>query len=122
MFEFQHGPQLGLILIGGVFVWSGVHHFLQFRTRTAWLASKKWPAPAALLTLGALLEIAGGLALITGQYVQIAALALIVFTVVASVTLLDFWNQTAEARTAAQNAFTGNIALIGGLILACSVG
>lgn len=122
MFEFQHGPQLGLILIGGVFVWAGVHHFLHFRTMTVWLASRKWPAPATLLTLGSLLEITGGLAFIVGQYVQIAALALILFTVVASVTLLDFWNQPIETRTAAQNGFTANIALIGGLILACSIG
>lgn len=122
MFEFQHGPQLGLILIGGVFAWGGVHHFLHFRTTAAWLASRKWPAPAVLLTLGSLLQIAGGLALMVGQYVQIAALALILFTVVASVTLLDFWNQPDDARTTAQNGFTANIALIGGLILACSIG
>jgi len=53
---------------------------------------------------------------------QPAALGLIVFTVLASVALLDFWNQPAGSRTAAQNAFTGNIALIGGLILACAIG
>lgn len=122
MFEFHHGPQVGLILIGGVFVWAGVHHFLHFGTMTAWLAGKKWPAPATLLTLGSLLEIAGGLAFIVGFHVPIAAVALIVFTVVASVTLLDFWNQPPETRAAAQNGFTANIALIGGLVLAFSMG
>ena len=122
MSVFVSTSQIGLFLIGGVFAWGGVHHFLHFRDLTGWLASRKWPFPALLLAAGSLFQIAAGGMLAFGLYVQPAALGLIAFTVVASVTLLDFWNQPPETRTSAQNAFTANIALIGGLILAGAIG
>jgi uncharacterized membrane protein YphA (DoxX/SURF4 family) len=99
MFDFQPHPHLGLILMGGVFAWA-----------------------ATLLTLGSLLQIAGGGLLIAGVLIPFSATGLIVFTVVANLTLLDFWRQPGETRQTSQNAFTGNIALIGGLLLAACGG
>ncbi|HWW11009.1 MAG TPA: DoxX family protein [Brevundimonas sp.] len=122
MFDFQPHPHLGLILMGGVFAWAGIQHFFHFRHLTGWLASRRWPFPATLLTLGSLLQIAGGGLLIAGVLIPYAAAALIVFTVVANLTLLDFWRQPVESRQTSQNAFTGNIALIGGLLLAACGG
>lgn len=118
----MHTSRIGLFLIGAVFAWGGIHHFLHFRDLTGWLGGRKWPFPALMLAAGSLFQIVAGGLLAIGLYVQPAALGLIAFTVVASITLLDFWNQPAETRTSAQNAFTANIALIGGLILACSIG
>jgi|GEM_PF-7098717 len=59
---------------------------------------------------------------LVGVLIPFAAAALIVFTVVANLTLLDFWRQPPEMRQTSQNAFTGNIALIGGLLLAACGG
>ena len=63
-----------------------------------------------------------GLALVLGFCVTWAALGLILFTVVASVLLVNFWDKEGEERIALTNAFQTNIGLIGGLMLAAAHG
>ena len=118
MFDLSLHPHPGLILIGGVFLLSALSHFREFGPRVAMLSSRGWPAPALLLAAGMALEIVGGGLLILGLLLPIAAGMLILFTVVASVTLLDFWRQPPETRLAARHGFTANVALVGGLLLA----
>lgn len=115
-------PHIGLVLIGAVFLWSALQHALNFKARVAMLTGRKWPAPALLLGLGMATEVVGGGLLIAGLLLPWAAGALILFTVAASVTLLDFWNQPPETRLATRNTFIGNIAWIGGLLLAATAG
>ncbi len=122
MFDLSPQPHLGLILIGGMFLLSAFSHFRAFSARVAMLSGKGWPAPAVLLGAGMTLEVAGGALLILGLLLPIAAGLLILFTVVASVTLLDFWRQPPETRLAARNGFTANVALVGGLLLAACRG
>lgn len=122
MFDLTLQPHIGAALIGAVFLWSVLQHGLNFRARVAMLKGKGWPAPTLLLLAGMGLETFGGVLLIVGLLLPWAAGALILFTVVASVTLLDFWRQPPEARYAIQNSFIGNIALVGGLLLAACRG
>ena len=122
MLDLQPALHPGLVLMGGMFVWAGVHHFRNFKVLTGWLVSKRWPFPRTLLTLGSILQIVAGALLMAGVLIPVATVSLIVFTVVANVTLLDFWRQPSDTRDTARNAFAGNIALIGGLMLAFSMG
>jgi putative oxidoreductase len=122
MLDLTPHPHVGAALIGAVFLWSALQHALNFRARVAMLSGKGWPTPAPLLLAGMGLEVFGGGLLIAGVLMHWAAAALVLFTVVASVTLLDFWRQPAETRHSVQNAFIGNIALIGGLLLAACRG
>lgn len=118
MFDLTPQPHVGAALIGAVFLWSALQHGLNFRSRVEMLKARGWPLPAPLLLAGMGLEVFGGALLIAGVLLPWAAGALILFTVVASVTLLDFWRQPPEARHAVMNSFIGNIAWIGGLLLA----
>jgi putative oxidoreductase len=59
---------------------------------------------------------------VLGFWVAWAALGLILFTVVASVLLVNFWDKDGEERIALANAFQTNIGLIGGLVLAAAHG
>lgn len=122
MIDLTPHPHVGAVLIGGVFLWSALQHALNFPARVAMLKGKGWPVPAVLLAAGMGLEVFGGALLIVGVLTSLAAAALILFTVVASVTLLDFWRQPPETRHAVQNTFIGNIALVGGLLLAACAG
>lgn len=45
-------------------------------------------------------------------------MALIIFTLAASVLALDFWRYSGAERQSIRNAFTINIVVVGGLILA----
>ncbi len=111
---------LGFVLLGGVFAWAGAGHFLKFRTIAGQLAERRLPFPAVLLAAGSSVEIVAGLCLATGMARPYAALALVVFTVVASVMMLDFWHYSGPERQGLRSAFTINIAVIGGLLLASS--
>ncbi|MER8776266.1 MULTISPECIES: DoxX family membrane protein [unclassified Mesorhizobium] len=59
---------LGLVLLGGVFIWAGAEHFLRFRAIAASLAERGFPAPKPLLAAGSVLEIGGGFCLATGLW------------------------------------------------------
>lgn len=106
------------LLIGGVFVAGGVEHFFAFKPLVEEARKKNIPMPATFVVVGSCWQIVAGLCLIFNLYRPWPALALLVFTVLASVTLLDFWRAEGPQREGMRHAFTVNIALIGGLILA----
>lgn len=114
-------PHLGFILLGGVFVWAGLEHFLRFRTIAGQLAEQGFPAPVPLLAAGSLLEIAAGLCVALGFYRPYAPAALVVFTIAASAMVLNFWRYSGQQRQGLRSAFIINFAVIGGLILAMAM-
>src|SRR5919197_1883786 len=108
---------LGYVLIGGVFVWAGAEHFLNFRTVAAQLKERGFPAPVPLLGAGSVLEIAAGLCLAIDLARAYAAVALIAFTVAASLLALNFWRYSGAERQMLRSAFIIDIAVAGGLLL-----
>jgi uncharacterized membrane protein YphA (DoxX/SURF4 family) len=66
--------------------------------------------------------VGAGLALALGVFVSWAALDLVLFTIVASVLLVNFRDKEGEERIALTNAFQTNIGLIGGLMIAAPQG
>lgn len=111
---------LGFILLGGVFVWAGAEHFLNFRSVSGYLTAKGVPAAALLLGAGSILEIVAGFCLATGVMRTYAAMALILFTIAATLMALDFWRYSGAERQGLRSAFIINFAVIGGLILAAT--
>lgn len=112
--------QIGLILLGGVFGWAGADHFLRFGQVAAMLKERGLPAPRAMLAAGSLVEIVAGLCLAARFQTIWAAAALILFTIAASVILLDFWRHDGVARQGPRSAFVINVAVIGGLMIAAA--
>lgn len=108
---------LGFVLLGGVFVWAGLEHFLRFRTITGQLGEQGFPSPAPLLAAGSLLEIGAGLCLVLGFQRPYAAAALVAFTLAASALALNFWRYSGPQRQSLRSAFIINFAVIGGLFL-----
>ncbi|MER8995535.1 DoxX family protein [Mesorhizobium sp. M0678] len=118
MIAFFH--HLGLVLLGGVFIWAGAEHFLRFRAIAASLAERGFPAPRPLLAAGSVLEIAGGFCLATGLGGPFPGAALAVFTIAASFMALNFWHCGGDEREALRTGFTINVAVLGGLIVAAT--
>lgn len=112
--------ELGSVLIGGVFVWVGAGHFLNFGTVTAQLKESGFPAPVPMLAAGSILEIVAGLCLAVGLARTYAALALLAFTLAASVLALNFWRYSGAERQAMRSGFLINVAVMGGLMLAAA--
>ena len=110
----------GRILLGGVFVVAGLRHLMIVPVLSVAVAARGVPFPRAVLLAGTGFQIGAGLALVLGFFTAWAALGLILFTIVASVMLVNFWDKEGEERIALTNAFQTNIGLIGGLMIAAS--
>lgn len=111
---------VGRILLGGLFVLGGVHHFFQLEFLTKMMTARGVPLARLTLIVGSVFQAVAGLLLILGFYVAPAALGLAVFTVIASIMFLNFWDMQGEAREAMKNVWKSNIAIIGGLFVAAA--
>ncbi|TGP57176.1 DoxX family protein [bacterium M00.F.Ca.ET.159.01.1.1] len=109
---------VGALLIGGVFIFAGIEHFVKFAAMRDYLAIQKFPAPALMLAAGSTVEIVAGFLLAIGMVRPFAAGALVIFTLATNVMLLRFWASEEPERQVLRNAFLINIAVIGGLLLA----
>jgi putative oxidoreductase len=111
---------VGRLLLGGLFVVGGIHHFFILPGITQALVARGVPAAKLVLLSGSVFQILAGLALILGFHPVWAALGLVVFTVAASVLLVNFWNMEGPARASAINTWQSNLAIIGGLLVAAA--
>ena len=111
---------IGRLLLGGLFVVGGIHHFFMLPGITQALAARGVPAAKLVLLLGSMFQILAGLALIVGFYPMWAALGLVAFTLAASVLLVNFWGMDGPTRANAITTWQSNLAIIGGLLVAAA--
>jgi putative oxidoreductase len=111
---------VGRVLLGGLFVVGGTHHFFSLPGITAAMTARGVPAARLVLIVGSVFQIVAGLLLMLGLCVAWASLGLVLFTLIASVMLLNFWDQQGAAREAARTGFQTNLAIIGGLLIAAA--
>jgi putative oxidoreductase len=113
---------VGRVMLAAMFVLAGISKIGGFDGTVAYIASKGLPLPVVAAAGTVLLEIAGGLALIIGWRARWAALALAVFTVVASVIFHAYWAMPVEEQRMQQLMFMKNMAVTGGLLMVFALG
>ncbi len=114
---------LARILLAYMFVLSGWQRLTDLSGLTKLLTDKQLPYPDILAYAAAIAEFGGAVLIILGLLTRLSAFALIVFTVLATVLLHDFWNMTdAAMRMANVTQFNKNLAIIGGLMLLVATG
>jgi putative oxidoreductase len=108
----------GRVMMGWIYVESGWRKLTGMDAFIASLSRRGVPYATVMGWIGAPLEFFGGLALVLGAYMRCAAIAMIVFTIVATLIGHRYW-EIAEpvARRMQQSHFAKNITIIGGLIL-----
>ena len=111
---------VGRLLLGGLFVYGGVHHLFTIPAITDVMIARGVPAARLVLLAGSAFQFIAGLLLVIGVFVAPAALGLVVFTLAASIMLLNFWDMEGPAREAAINVWQSNLAIIGGLLIAAA--
>lgn len=110
-------PLLGRILIGSMFLMAGISKLFGFAGIVGYIVSVGLPSPELLAVIAIIFEIGGGLSLILGYKAHHGALALVLFTILASVFFhTNFGDQTQMAL------FTKNFAIIGGLLYIMTFG
>jgi putative oxidoreductase len=109
---------IGRIILGGYFLYSGVHHFTNLGYLAGYAELKRIPTPkAAVVGTGALLAL-GGLSLLLGVLPIIGCILLLVFLAGVSPAMHAFWSvHDAQQRTVEMINFTKNAALAGALLM-----
>ncbi|WP_283842521.1 DoxX family protein [Bradyrhizobium sp. G127] len=108
---------VGRLLLGGLFVFAGVRHMFLIPVLTQAIAARGVPFPRLVLLAGSSFQFVGGVLLIVGLWMPAAAFGLIVFTIAASVMLLNFWDMDGPARQNIINVWLSNMAIVGGLLV-----
>lgn len=111
---------VGRVLLGGIFVVGGLRHFFILPQVTQVMTARGVPSARLVLIVGSTFQVVLGGLLILGVLVQPAALGLVVFTVAASVMLLNFWDMSGPEREATKHGFENNFGIVGGLLIAAA--
>ncbi|MBN8508121.1 MAG: DoxX family protein [Burkholderiales bacterium] len=109
-------------LLALMFIVAGLSKFGGLAGTAGYIASKGLPLPGVLAFLTALLEVVAGVAILVGYRTRLAALALALFTLLASVLFHNFWAMPAEQQMMQQLMFMKNLSITGGLLLLVALG
>ena len=110
------------ILLGLMFLLAGLSKFGNLAGTGSYIASGGLPMGSVLAVAAAALEVVASVALIVGFQARYAALALAIFTLLASVLFHNFWAMPADKAYMQQLMFLKNMAVIGGLLFVFSFG
>lgn len=113
---------VGRVLLAWIFMWAGYGKVMGYDGTAGYMASTGLPMVGVLLPLTILLELGGGIALIIGWKARWVALALAVFTLLASLMFHNFWAMQPEAVMTNTLLFYKNVAIIGGLLMVFAFG
>ncbi len=113
---------VGRILLAVLFVPAGYGKIAGFAGTVGYATAMGLPLPQVGVAIALVIELFGGLALLIGYRTRIAALALAVFTLVASFYFHAYWALPAEQQMMQQLMFFKNIAITGGLLAFAAFG
>ena len=113
---------LARLLLALIFVTAGFSKFGDLGGTAGYIASKGLPLPQVLAFMTAALEVIGGIALVIGFQARWAALALALFTLLATVLFHNFWAMPAAQQFVEQLMFMKNLSIVGGLLMVVSLG
>ncbi len=113
---------IGRILLAIVFVPAGFGKIAGFAGTVGYATAMGLPLPQVGVAIALVIELFGGLALLIGFRARYAAIALAVFTLVASFYFHAYWAVPAEQQMMQQLMFFKNIAITGGLLAFAAFG
>src|SRR2546423_2602153 len=108
----------GRVLMGWIFVESGFRKLTGMDAFIASLTNRRVPYASVLGWIGGAVEFFGGVAILLGFWTRCAALAMIVFVIIATLIGHRYWELTdAAARRMQQSHFAKNLTIIGGFLV-----
>ena len=109
---------IGRLIVGGFFLYSGVHHVLDTATLAQFAGAKGVPMPeVAVLLTGALL-IVGALSILLGILPRLGLACIILFLAGVTPTMHAFWSVTdPQMRQMDMANFMKNLALMGSAMM-----
>lgn len=113
----------GRILLGLLFLISGFGKIAGFDGTVGYISAQHLPLPALVAVLTIVVEIGGGIALVTGLATRQAALVLAGFTLLTAFIFHAFWSAPDAAVRAMQEInFLKNLSIAGGMFVLAAFG
>ena len=113
---------IGRVLIALIFAYFGYLKAMSFAGTVSYFTKWGFPLPEVSALLAIVFELGGGVLLILGWKARSVALALVVYTAIATAVAHRFWSYPPDQAFAQMSFFFKNLALIGGLIYIASFG
>ena len=114
---------IGRVLLGVIFLNSGLGKLLALGAFATSLESRGIPAPQVLAAVGASVEFFGGVLVILGLKTRLAGALLILFVIVATLIAHRYWDVAeAAARRGQEIHFFKNVSILGGFVLLVATG
>jgi putative oxidoreductase len=108
---------IGRLLISVVFVMGGIGKVLGFPIDTAVATRNHVLLPTLAVGAALVIELIGGLAILTGLRTRIAAWILFLYMIPTTLLFHDFWAYDGMVAAAHLAVFEKNLAIMGGLLL-----
>ena len=106
------GPFVGRVLLSIIFIAAGFQKLTGFSGAVGYIASAGLPMPEVLAVLAIIIELGGGLMLLTGFMARVAAKALFFFIIIVTVVYHNFFNDPTQMIMALKN-----LGLMGGMLM-----
>jgi putative oxidoreductase len=111
------------VLLVALFLLSGFGKIGGFAGAASYIASKGLPLPELGAGIAIVVELGGGLLLLSGWKARPVALILAIFTLIAAVFFHAYWSDTdPAARMSDFINFWKNISIAGGFLMVCAFG
>jgi transmembrane protein len=105
-------------LLCSAYVWSGVTKLLAFNATAKHFSTRfQLPAPHAAVALTICVQLVGSAMFITGWMAPVAAVALALFTMAATVVVYPFWNMTGIDRARNIETFLEHVGLAAAFLI-----
>lgn len=109
---------LGRVLLGGYFIMSGFNHFKDIKGLSGYAESKNVPMPAFAVFVTGLMMFLGGLGVLLGVYVQFSIVLLVVFLVVTTLQMHQYWKAADPMQKMSEHInFYKNLGLLGAVLM-----
>lgn len=118
----RFAPLLGRILIGQLFLLSGLGKIFAFNGTAGYMASKGLPMIPLLLVLTIVIEVGGGLMIIFGWRARLAAAILFLWLIPTTFIFHNFWGVPDAEKMAQQINFQKNLAIMGAMLFIYAFG
>lgn len=118
----RFAPLAGRVLLALIFVISGYGKISGFAQTAGFMASKGMPIPEILLVGAIVVELGGGILLILGWQARLAALALFLFMIPATLVFHAFWTVDAAQMQNQFIHFFKNLCIMGGMLYIMAFG
>jgi putative oxidoreductase len=115
-------PLAGRILMSVMFLISGFFKIGGYSQMVAYSASKGLPMASVAIACAAVVELAGGLAILVGFQTKIAAWLLFLYLIPVTFLFHNFWAMQGAEQQQNMINFLKNVSIMGGLVILATYG